>query len=121
MATIRQRGKKWQVQVRRAGSGAVSKSFLRRKDAEAWARQMEIRADRSELPADSGVLKTVSLADLIARYRKEVTPKKRGGKIEDSVLARMLRDPICKLPLSQLGTADFARYRDPRLACSNNA
>ncbi|MBB4427107.1 integrase [Bradyrhizobium sp. CIR48] len=117
MATIRQRGKKWQVQVRRAGSGALSKSFLRRKDADAWARQMEIRADRSELPADSGALKAIKLADLITRYRKEVTSKKRGGKIEDSVLARMLCDPICKLSLSQLGTADFARYRDRRLAC----
>ncbi|KYH01610.1 hypothetical protein [Bradyrhizobium sp. DOA1] len=72
MATIRQRGKKWQVQVRRAGSGAVSKSFLRRKDADAWARQMEIQADRSELPADSGALKTLKLADLIIRYRQEV-------------------------------------------------
>ncbi|AMA60040.1 site-specific integrase [Bradyrhizobium sp. CCGE-LA001] len=57
------------------------------------------------------------MADLITRYRKEVTPKKRGGKVEDAVLARMLLDPICKLPLSQLGTADFARYRDRRLAC----
>ncbi|GMO20728.1 site-specific integrase [Bradyrhizobium sp. TM233] len=117
MATIRQRGKKWQVQVRRAGSGAVSKSFLRRKDADAWARQMEIQADRSELPADSSVLKVVTLADLIARYRKEVTPKKRGGKVEDAVLARMFGDPICKLPLSTLKTTDFARYRDRRLAC----
>ena len=53
MATIRQRGKKWQVQVRRAGSGAVSKSFLRRKDADARARKMEIRADRSDLPAEA--------------------------------------------------------------------
>ena len=95
----------------------MSKSFLRRKDADAWARQMEIQADRSDLPSDRGVLKTLKLADLIARYRKEVTPKKRGGKVEDSVLARMLCDPICKLPLSQLGTADFARYRDRRLVC----
>ncbi len=115
MATIRQRGGKWQVQVRRAGSGAVSKSFLRRKDADAWARQMEVRADRSDLPTDAGVLKKITLADLINRYLTEVTPKKRGAKIERSVLAQMLRDPICKLPLSQLGTADFARYRDRRL------
>jgi integrase len=70
MATIRQRGKKWQVQVRRAGSGAVSKSFLRRKDADAWARQMEIRADRTDLPADIAVLKTLKLADLINGYRR---------------------------------------------------
>ncbi|WP_245323534.1 site-specific integrase [Bradyrhizobium stylosanthis] len=78
---------------------------------------MEVQADRSELPADSSVLKSVKLGDLITRYRKEVTPKKRGGKVEDAVLARMLLDAICKLPLSTLTTADFARYRDRRLAC----
>jgi hypothetical protein len=61
MATIRQRGEKCQVQVRRSGSRAVSKSFLRRKDAEARARQMEIAADRSELPADNRSLKAIPL------------------------------------------------------------
>lgn len=71
----------------------MSKSFLRRKDADAWAREMEIRADRSELPADSGVLKTIRLADFITRYRKEVAPKKRGRKIEDAVLAQLWRPP----------------------------
>lgn len=116
MATIRQRGEKWQVQVRRAGSGAVSKSFLRRKDADAWAREMEIRADRSDLPPDNSTLKTITLGDLIGRYRREVTPRKRGAHVEDAVLARMLQDPICKLHLSQLATSDFAGYRDRRLA-----
>jgi integrase len=115
MATIRLRGDKWQVQVRRSGSSAVSKSFLRRKDAEAWARQTEIQADRAELPADTRSLKGISLGDLITRYRKEVTPRKRGAAVEDAVLAKMLLDPICRVPLSQLGTSDFARYRDKRL------
>jgi integrase len=115
MATIRQRGEKWQVQIRRSGSRAASKSFLRRKDAEAWARQMEIQADRSEMPADTRSLKAITLGDLIARYRTEVTPNKRGAAVEDAVLAKMLLDPICKLPLSQLATSDFARYRDKRL------
>ncbi|QOZ28118.1 hypothetical protein XH93_34275 [Bradyrhizobium sp. CCBAU 51753] len=61
MATIRQRGAKWQVQVRRSGARPLSKSFLRRKDAEAWARDMEVRANRSDLPADASILKTMRL------------------------------------------------------------
>jgi hypothetical protein len=112
MATIRLRGGKWQVQVRRTGSRAMSKSFLRRKDADAWARQTEIQADRAELPADTRSLKKITLGDLITRYREEVTPRKRGAAVEDAVLAKMLLDPICTLTLSQLGTSDFARYRD---------
>jgi len=49
MATIRKRGNKYQVQVRWA-SPALSRSFLTRRDAELWARQTELQADRKELP-----------------------------------------------------------------------
>mgnify|MGYP003656504023 CR=1 FL=1 len=37
MATIRKRGDKWQVQVRRLGTTSISKSFLKKADAQAWA------------------------------------------------------------------------------------
>jgi hypothetical protein len=56
MATIRKRGAKWQVQIRRVGVRSVSRSFHVRKDAEAWARQMEVQADRCELPDDPKAL-----------------------------------------------------------------
>jgi hypothetical protein len=46
MATIRKRGAKWQVQIRRIGFPAISRSFHIRKDAEAWTRQKELEADR---------------------------------------------------------------------------
>lgn len=52
MATIRKRGDKWQVQVRRNGCPQVSRSFIRKVDAHAWARQMETEADRRGLYAD---------------------------------------------------------------------
>ena len=61
MATIRKRGAKWQVQVRRAGCRPVSRSFLVLKHAEAWARQMEVQADRCELPSDPRALQQVTL------------------------------------------------------------
>src|SRR6185312_1275826 len=56
-----------------------------------------------------------SLGDLIRRYREEVTPGKRGAFVEHAVLSKMLLDPICKLPLSQVAASDFARYRDKLL------
>jgi hypothetical protein len=66
MATIRKRGDKYQVQVRRQGVCSISKSFTMLKDAEAWARQTEIQADRHELPSDRKALTQVSLGDLVA-------------------------------------------------------
>ena len=46
MASIRKHRGKWQARVRRDGV-AVTKTFTLRKDASAWAREIETRADRS--------------------------------------------------------------------------
>ena len=46
MATIRKRNSRYQVQVRRRGHPPQSKTFFERKDAQAWARQMEANPDR---------------------------------------------------------------------------
>jgi integrase len=115
MATIRKRGTRWQVQVRRKGEHPQSKSFINRKDAEAWARQTEIQADRRELPQDPRQLERYTLGELVIRYRDTVTPNKRAAKVETIVLNAFLRHPICAKRLSNLSATDFASYRDERL------
>lgn len=115
MATIRKRKDKWQVQIRRKGSGAASRSFLALKDAEAWARHMDARADRGELPARPDALRSITLGELVERYRDTVSPQKRTHGIERLVLNAFLRHPICRRPLSDISTAHFAAYRDERL------
>lgn len=117
MATIRKRKNKWQVQIRRKGSGAASRSFLALKDAEAWARHMESRADRGDLPARPDALRGVTLGQLVERYRDTVSPQKRTYVAERLVLNAFLRHPICRRPLTDIGTAHFAAYRDERLKC----
>ena len=117
MATIRKRKDKWQVQIRRKGSGAASRSFLALKDAEAWARHMESRADRGDLPARPDALRGVTLGQLVERYRDNVSPRKRTYVAERLVLNAFLRHPICRRPLSDISTAHFAAYRDERLKC----
>ncbi|BCH02636.1 integrase [Mesorhizobium sp. 131-2-5] len=57
----------------------------------------------------------MTLAHLVARYRDEVVPKKRGWAIETILLNRFLRYPICQKTLNDLTTADFGAYRDQRL------
>mgnify|MGYP006865026958 CR=1 FL=1 len=72
MASIRTRSGKWQVQIRRQGSPNITKSFIKKSDATAWARQMEAAADRHELPIDPRVLTQTTVGDLIVRYRDTV-------------------------------------------------
>lgn len=115
MATIRKRRGKWQVQIRRKNFRPVVKSFIQRKDAEAWSRQTELEIDRQALPGDPRQLERITLGELVIRYRDTITPSKRSAKNETLVLNAFLRHPICSKKLSELGQGDFARYRDERL------
>ncbi|MEI8154721.1 MAG: site-specific integrase [Hyphomicrobiales bacterium] len=115
MATIRKRGGKYQVQVRRQGVGSTSKSFHTLKDAETWARQTEIQADRHDLPSDRKVLTQITLGQLVTRYRDTVSIKKRGYEVERIRLNALLLHPMCRRSLSELTGAHFAAYRDERL------
>ncbi|MET4217329.1 integrase [Bradyrhizobium sp. LB14.3] len=119
MATIRKRRGKWQVRVRRDGV-ALAKTFTIKQDAQTWARQTEAKAERRELPASIKKLAQITLADLIKRYRDEVTVRKKGAEMETTILNAFLRHPICKKRLCDLTTADFARYRDERLKVVKN-
>jgi len=93
----------------------MSKSFTVRKDATEWGRQMEVKADRADLPTDPKTLERITLGDLVRRYMKTVTPRKKTAATETIVLNAFLTRPICSRRLSELCTEDFAEYRDQRL------
>ncbi|MCV0351846.1 MAG: site-specific integrase [Nitratireductor sp.] len=116
MASIRKRNDKYQVQIRRKGFPPVSRCFRNLKDAKEWSRHMETLADRKDLPVDTKVLDSLTLGDLIRRYRDEVVPAKRGAEIETVILNSFLKQPINNRPVSEITTADFVAYRDKRLA-----
>jgi hypothetical protein len=111
MATIRLRGSKWQVQVRRTWLSRYFEIILLRKDAVAWARQIEAQADRAGIPADPRIHQ-VGRSDQKVSGR---TVLKRGARVEHAVLSRLLNDPMSGLALSQIGPETFAKYRDHRL------
>ncbi len=115
MATVRKRGDKWQVQVRKAGRPPISRSFKHKSDAETWARQVENEIDRAPLGFDRAKLRTLTLSDLVSRYRDEITPKKRGAAVERYRLARLLSCELGPLSLENLTAEHVARYRDQRL------
>jgi len=115
MATILKRGAKYQVQIRRKGSVPVCRSFHRKADAEEWARYMEAKADRGELPTPVKVLDAHKVKDILTRYRDEITPKKRSADTEVYLLDAFLREPIANLTLAQITPAHFSTYREKRL------
>ena len=113
MASIRSRNGRYQVQVRRAGLGSRSRTFVRKQDAERWARKMEAQFDQGELQQLR--TKDVVLHDLIDRYRREITPAKKGRDQEGGRLARLMRDPIASFTVQKLTAHELALFRDRRI------
>ena len=116
MASIRKRNSRWQVQVRREGHQPISKSFLQKSDALAWARKVESEQDRSHLPYDPQKLNDTTFADLLKRFRTEVSPTRKSGGFESKVLSIVERAEIGSVKLSKLTPAVIAKFRDERLA-----
>lgn len=116
MATIRKKHNKYQVQIRRKGVPPLTRTFALLTDAKEWARHQERLVDRGELGPDRRTLDTVTLADLITRYKASILPEKKGGAIEAIMLTAFLRHPICKRRLSVLTTADFVKWKNDRIS-----
>jgi integrase len=61
----------WRVQVRRKRK-YVNETFVRRKDAEEWALDMERRIDRGEQPHNSGYRETKTFGDLVRLHKSDL-------------------------------------------------
>ena len=70
MATIRRRGRTWQVQVRRQGFPLLTRTFRQKSHATLWARRTEAELDRGVVPLDIRMLRTITVGDLLERYRR---------------------------------------------------
>ena len=74
MATIRKRGNKFQVQIRRNSFSDITKTFTQLRDAKEWVRHLEIAQDRNELSIDHRELELITLGELVRRYRDKIAP-----------------------------------------------
>lgn len=114
MATIRLHGKKWQARVYKKGYPTAIRSFLIRKDAEKWARQIEAEMDKGSY-INSTLSEKTTFGELIERYLREVTPLMRGAKEDTVRLKAIMRRPIAKENMATLTPSKIAKYRDERL------
>ncbi len=115
MASIRKRNGKYQAQVRRTGYKTLSRTFTHRKDAQEWANETELKADRRGMPENLKVLERMTLADMLIKYRDTVVVHKRGHKNETIIVNAFLRQSMCNKPLSDITSEDFERYKVRRL------
>ncbi len=107
MATFtRLKSGSWRVQVRRKGK-YVNDTFLRRKDAEEWAIEIERRIDRGEPLTASGFRDANTFADVVQLHREDL--KEVGKRIGRSKAASLgfLERRLGRLRLSR------ARSRTP--------
>ena len=77
---------------------------------------MEGKIDANELPTNHRELKALTFAELITRYRNEVTPSKRSAKEETYRLNRLLKHKISSVSLDRLSGREISKFRDDRLA-----
>jgi len=120
MATIEKRGQFWRVKIRRTGLAAQTRTFDNRTQAQQWARGVESEIDKG-IVVDRRVAQRLSLAEILERYRREVTPTKRGAADENLRLKAMAQRPFARIRMSALTSSHLAAYRDERLKVVSGA
>jgi len=112
MASIRRRGKKYQVQVRLQDASPKSKTFVKRSDAQRWAFETE-RAISFGIPVATRQVATFH--DLLNRYSETIVPTMKGQKQERSLCQRV-DAKFGKLKVSEITASLLSEYRDTRIA-----
>jgi integrase len=116
MATIRGRGDgQYQVQIRRKGWPEQSRTFESRKAAQDWAKVIESEMIRGVFVSRIEAEKT-TLHEALERYAREVTSQKKGKAQEAIRIRSWQNDVLASRTLANLRSADFAKFRDQRLA-----
>ncbi len=115
MATITKRATGYQAQIRRKGFPTISKLFRTRRDAEVWSRLYESEMD-SGTYVDRTEAERTTLAEILERYRREITPLKKSAANEAGRIQRFIRDELlCKHKTTALTGKLLSEWRDRRL------
>ena len=113
MAYFRKRLGKWQCVIRIKGYPATSKTFVLKKDAEVWAKNIELKYFREEndiLKKDYPLFK-----DCLIKYRDEIVSHKRSKDMENKLVKYLLNESFVNLKLNLVNNSVIAQYRDRSL------
>lgn len=122
MATIRKRGKSWQVIVDKMGI-YKSKSFPIKAQAQAWGTSLESEIITGKLTKSLAISQNKTIGDLLDKYAEEVSIKKRGSRWEQIRILNLIQMQItldnALLTIGNIRLSDFderhvAAWRDMR-------
>jgi len=111
MATIRKRGSRYNVQIRKEGYPSVTKTFRSISIARKWANSIEADMERRihvEVPDQTTV------GELLQRYQRQISPSHKGQQVEAYRLGT-LKKHLGSVRLIHLTSKEIASYRDDRL------
>ena len=112
MATLRKRGPyQWEAQIRRKGWPVQSKTFETKAEAEAWSQMIESEMARG-VWLDRSEAENTTLRELLDRYEREVSPRKRSHEREVSFLNTWRQTNLAARMVSRIRGADVAALRD---------
>ena len=111
MATIRKKRGKWQVLIRKKFHTPISKTFVTKEDADKYAREIEAQIDKGFLISYEEAQKT-KFGELLERYRKEITSKKKSNETEDYKIKYLQTLPIADSYLISITPTKIAKLRD---------
>jgi hypothetical protein len=115
MATIRKRGTRYHVPVRKKGQPPLTKSFTKKADALTWAKTVESEMERGVF-LDTSQAQQQAVAEVLERYRTEVLPTlAKTALTSDPFRLTTLKEHLDRLSLASLSPAQVSRYRDNRL------
>jgi len=111
MASFRQRGTRWNVQVIRKNNPRVSKTFSTKQAAKCWARKIEREIDQRILQ----IIHYPTLQSIIERYINEVSINKKGYETEKYHLKSLQKCKFILKPINEITPHDLVGYRKERL------
>ena len=118
MATItRKQSKdiiKWQARIRLTNHSPITKTFNLKSHALVWARETEIQIEKGLLTTGYDKAEE-TLGEVLERYLNEITPSKRGHKVEAIRIRKLMRDPIAATKFGYLKPSHLIKYRNGRL------
>ena len=116
MATIRKRNGRWQAQIRKSGTRAISRTFTLRQDALFWAREQERVLELQTDVLEKKALLKKKLADLLHDYEAEVGQRLKSHHVEVHYFNQLRRTQFAQLTLDRLKPADIQRWVNERSA-----
>jgi integrase len=109
MATIRKRGKKWEVRIRVKGQPTQSKSFKYKADADVWVNELESEMARGQFVSRAEAERT-TLKEALDRFIEEYIPSLKMAANETRRAKAIQKRDIANLTMASIRTKDIADF-----------